>query len=109
MSDFEGYEQRRVSAYLRQTGRKVLTAAQRRRLRKKTNKRAKDMAETLAMADTIAETFGDFGPVPAPDWSLMKVADLRSFAKEYGLKGYSKARKDDLVKMLREYDDARGR
>ena len=39
-------------------------------------------------------------PEPLVDLSAMKVADLRTLAKEKGLTGYSKKKKDNLIAAL---------
>lgn len=102
-----GYEERRVTAYLRQTGRKVLTAAQGKRLRKKTNRRAAKMAQTLALAEELATMFVEVGPPteydtpkPADGWNTLTRDELRAAAKERGHKGYSSLKKADLVALL---------
>lgn len=102
-----GYYERRVSAYLRHTGRKVLTAAQTRRLRKKTNRRAGQMAAQLAWAEELAANFVEVGPPVesdppefVPDYSTRTRDELRAEAKARGLKGYSSLKKAELVALL---------
>lgn len=43
--------------------------------------------------------------VSGPAWDDLTVNDLRQHAKEYGITGYSKMKKSDLIKALEKAED----
>jgi len=91
----------------------LITRRQARRIKKKARRgeahtvvveiETSDKAECQDKWDSdLAETFEDFGPVPHPDDVIasLKVSELRSLAKEKGLKGYSTLKKAELVSLI---------
>ena len=51
-------------------------------------------------AEAIVQVPDGHVAVEAPDYSSMKVAELKAIAKERGVKGYYKLKKADLISAL---------